>query len=477
MGNVPSYQQTLNYLYEKLPMFSRIGKAALKPDLTNTIKLCTALGNPQEQFKSVHIAGTNGKGSTSHALAAVMQQAGYKTGLYTSPHLVDFRERIRINGKTVTEEWVINFVTQHKALIEEIQPSFFEITVAMAFAAFAEEQVDIAIIETGLGGRLDSTNIITPLLSIITNISYDHKDLLGNTLPEIAAEKAGIIKPHVPVVIGEQNDETERVFFEHSVHKQSTLYYAESLWGMVRVNQDSKYQYFKAINNATLEMFDLHTDLLGNYQQHNIKTVLTAAELLSRQGYHLSVPNTLAALADVKGTTGLHGRWEWLQERPAIICDVAHNPAGLKEVLDQFENLQIPYSPSPAEASAKEGIPNPQPPIPNSQFPIPNPKKHIVLGFVKDKDVSEALSLFPKEAIYYFCNAQIERALPAAELKNIAEKSGLKGHAYNSVSDAVTAATNALSSDDALLITGSFFIVGEALSYRNWGLLGIGNQG
>jgi len=460
MGKDFTYQQTLDYLFEKLPMFSRIGKAALKPDLTNTLKLCAALGNPQEKFKSVHIAGTNGKGSTSHALAAVMHQAGYKTGLYTSPHLVDFRERIRIGGTPVSEEWVVNFVAQHKALIEAIQPSFFEITVAMAFAYFAEEQVDIAIIETGLGGRLDSTNVITPLLSIITNISYDHKDLLGSTLPQIAAEKAGIIKPHVPVIIGEQNDETERIFFEHSVRKQSSLHYAQSLWGMVRVNQDSKYQYFKAVNNATLEMFDLRTDLLGNYQQHNIKTVLTAAELLSRQGYSLSVPNTIAALANVKGSTGLHGRWEWLQESPAIICDVAHNPAGLKEVLQQFGSLN-------AE------IPNPQSqfPIPNSQFPIS--QKHIVLGFVKDKDVEEALSLFPKEAIYYFCNAQIERALPAEELQAIAERSGLTGNAYTSVSDAVAAATNALGANDALLITGSFFIVGEAL-LRNWELAAAG---
>lgn len=433
MGNQPGYRQTLDYLYERLPMFSRIGKAALKPDLTNTIKLCEALGNPHEKFKSVHIAGTNGKGSTSHALAAVMQAAGYKTGLYTSPHLVDFRERIRINGMPVSKEWVVNFVEQNKNYIEQVQPSFFEITVAMAFAYFAEQQVDIAIIETGLGGRLDSTNVITPLLSIITNISYDHKDLLGNTLGEIAAEKAGIIKQNVPVVIGEQGDESGRIFFEHSVHKNSTLYYAQSLWDMVRVKHDAKYQYYKAVYKAKHEMLDVQTDLLGNYQQHNIKTVLTATEYLSGQGFNISIPAAINALLNVKRTTGLRGRWDWLQENPAIICDVAHNPAGIKEVIEQFNSL----------GSAA---------------------KHIVLGFVKDKDIHEALALLPKDAVYYFCNAQIQRALPAADLKAEAGKAGLNGNAYPTVTEAVTAAKEHMNNTDALLITGSFFIVGEALS-------------
>lgn len=432
MSEQAGYQQTLNYLYAKLPMFSRIGIAALKPDLTNTIKLCEALGNPHQKFKSVHIAGTNGKGSTSHALAAIMQAAGYKIGLYTSPHLVDFRERIRINGLPVSKEWVINFVEQNKGLIEKVNPSFFEITVAMAFAVFAEQQVDIAIIETGLGGRLDSTNVVTPLLSIITNISYDHKDLLGNTLAEIASEKAGIIKPNVPVVIGEQDDETERVFFEHSVHKQSTLYYAQSLWDMVRIKQDTRYQYYKAVNKAKHDIYEVRTDLLGNYQQHNIKTVLTAIEFLSRQGFNLSIPAAISALADVKHTTGLRGRWDWLQKNPTVICDVAHNPAGIKEVITQFQTIN---------AAAK----------------------HIVIGFVKDKDVQEALSLFPKDAVYYFCNAQIQRALPATELQAAAEISGLTGSAYPTVTDAIKTAIENMSDIDALLITGSFFIVGEAL--------------
>ncbi len=432
MGENNAYQQTLDYLYERLPMFSRIGKAALKPDLTNTLKLCAALGNPQEQFKSVHIAGTNGKGSTSHSLAAVFQQAGYKTGLYTSPHLIDFRERILLNGLPVGKEWVVDFVAKNKGLIEQVNPSFFEITVAMAFAYFAEEKVDIAIIETGLGGRLDSTNVITPVLSVITNISYDHKDLLGNTLAEIAAEKAGIIKEGVPTVIGEQNDETERVFFEHSVHKRSPLYYAESLWSLVRIKHDAKYQQYKAVNNAKREMYDLTTDLLGNYQQHNIKTVLTAVELLSHTGFNITVQGAINALAGVKKTTALRGRWDWIQEHPTIICDVAHNPAGLAEVLAQWKHVS---------ASSK----------------------HIVLGFVKDKDIAEALSLFPKDATYYFCNADTPRALPAAELREAASQQGLTGAAYESVAAAVLTAKNNMQDTDALLITGSFFIVGEAL--------------
>ena len=267
---------------------------------------------------------------------------------------------------------------------------------------------------------------------MITNISYDHKDLLGHTLPEIAGEKAGIIKPGIPVVIGEQHDETERIFFEHSVHKQSTLYYAQSLWGMVRVKQDAKYQYYKAVNNARREMYDLQTDLLGNYQQHNLKTILTAAEVISHYGFKLTTEGTIASLRGVKNKTGLRGRWDWIQENPTIICDVAHNPAGLKEVMAQWQS-------------------------------VPADMRHIVTGFVKDKDVQEALALFPKDAFYYFCNADMPRALPAAELKNMARQAGLNGDAFTSVKDAVAAARKSMRREDALLVTGSFFIVGEAM--------------
>lgn len=427
-----TYQATLDYLFGRLPMFSRIGKAALKPDLTNTIKLCSALGDPQHKFKSIHIAGTNGKGSTSHSLAAVFQQAGYKTGLYTSPHLVDFRERIRINGQPISEQWVVDFVERIKPTIEEVDPSFFEITVAMAFQAFADEGVDMAIIETGLGGRLDSTNIITPELSIITNISFDHKDLLGDTLPKIASEKAGIIKHKVPVIIGEQHDETDKVFVEHAIKQHSQLYYAQTHWDMVRIKQDARYQHYKAINKANDEMLDIQTDLTGNYQQHNIKTVLTAVELLAYRGYNLTVAGAIEALKNVKGTTGLMGRWDWLQEHPAIICDVAHNPAGLTYVLQQWAQ-------------------------------VPAVKRHVVIGFVRDKDVAEALAMFPKDNTYYFCAAAIPRALPVEELHALATSMGINGSAYPSVADAVNAARAAMTPEDALLISGSFFIVGEGL--------------
>lgn len=432
MGTLPTYQQTLNYLYEKLPMFSRIGKAALKPDLSNTIKLCDALDNPHTKFKSIHIAGTNGKGSVSHGLASVMQFTGYKTGLYTSPHLVDFRERIRVNGEMVSKEWVVNFVEANKTLIEDIQPSFFEITVAMAFQFFAEQGVDIAVIETGLGGRLDSTNIITPVLSIITNISYDHKDLLGDTLGAIAGEKAGIIKQGVPVIVGEQHAETERVFFEHAIHKQTAIHYADSLWGMVRVKQDEQYQYYKVVDNARREMFDMHTDLRGAYQQHNLKTILTASEMLSHRGFNLPLDKVCKALEHVKTRTGLRGRWDVLQNHPLIVCDVAHNPAGLTEVLQQFRQITAGT-------------------------------KHILLGFVSDKDVSAALDLFPPDAKYYLTNANIQRALPAADLKKLANEKGLNGDAYTVVANAVEAARNNMQTNDALLITGSFFVVGEVL--------------
>jgi dihydrofolate synthase/folylpolyglutamate synthase len=341
-------------------------------------------------------------------------------------------------------------VREHKALIEEIKPSFFEITVVMAFKAFAEGNVDIAIIETGLGGRLDSTNVITPLLSIITNISYDHQDLLGHTLGDIATEKAGIIKPNVPVVIGEQHDETERIFFEHSVHKRSTVYYAQTLWGMVRTGEDGHYQYYKAVHNAHREMYTVKTDLLGNYQQHNIKTVLTAAEVLTRIGFKLTMENVVASLAHVKSATGLRGRWDIVQQHPTIICDVAHNPAGLKEVLKQLESL-----------NSKKQEPNSKA---ENAYDTSIGKKHIVIGFVKDKDVAEALALFPKDATFYFCNADNPRALPAADLKAMAAQAGLQGKDYPTITAAVTAAKEAMANDDVLLITGSFFIVGDALA-------------
>lgn len=432
-----TYQQTISYLYEQLPMFTRIGAAAFKKDLTNTIKLCQELGNPQEKFVAIHIAGTNGKGSVSHMLAAVFQEAGYRTGLYTSPHLIDFRERIKINGNLVSKDWVVDFVTKNQTLIDTVSPSFFEITVAMAFTAFAEQEVDIAIIETGMGGRLDSTNIINPILSVITNIGYDHMEFLGDNLPSIATEKAGIIKQGVPTIIGEQHPETERVFFEHSVQKQSVLYHAEAMWDMVRTSSNLDCQTFKAINRAQREMHTVTTDLLGDYQVANIKTVLAAREVLMSSGKaSLPFDTTLAALSKVKKLTGLHGRWEVLQKEPLIIADVAHNPAGLTGSMHQWKGITAA-------------------------------NKHIVLGFVKDKDVQQALALLPKDNTYYFCNADIPRAMPASQLQKIANEVGLKGDMYVHVADAVQTARQTITKDDALLITGSVFVVGEALAYLN----------
>lgn len=428
-----AYQQTLDYLYGRLPMFSRIGKAALKPDLTNTTRLCAALDNPEIEFKSVHIAGTNGKGSVSHMLAAILQEAGYKVGLYTSPHLIDFRERIRINGEMISREWVVDFVESNKSIIEEIEPSFFEITVAMAFKVFADSKVDIAIIETGLGGRLDSTNVITPLVSVITNIDYDHTDLLGKTLPEIAFEKAGIIKQQVPVVIGQQRPETERVFFEQAVHKQSPVYYAESLWDMVRTGQDSSLQHFKAVNRGKREMHDISTDLNGSYQQHNLRTTLATIDVLTAS-FAIDFKHIRSALSKVKKLTGLRGRWDIINTAPLMIADVAHNPAGITAVLSQWQK-------------------------------VPAREKHIVIGFVKDKDVENVLSLLPKDATYHFCNASIPRALDAEELRGMAAAYDLTGTSYETVADAVRTVRDSINTEDAVLITGSFFIVGEAMDY------------
>lgn len=429
------YRETLAFLYDELPQFSRQGKSALKHDLKNITRLCEALGHPETAFPAIHIAGTNGKGSTSHALAAILQHAGYKTGLYTSPHLVDFRERIRINGQPVGEEWVVDFVRKHRNLIDETAPSFFELTVAMAFSAFATYKADIAVIETGLGGRLDSTNIITPLLSVITNISYDHQDVLGSTLPEIAAEKAGIIKPGIPVLIGEPQPETERVFLEKAFQKQSTIYYAPSLWELVTVPGPGATRHFKAVHKAHRDIYDLHTDLRGAYQQHNIKTVLAATEILAvHHGLKLTIPAAIEALASVTTATGLRGRWEICSHNPAIFVDVAHNEAGIRETMRQWEEVK-------AE------------------------RKFILCGFVQDKDTSAVLPYFPTGQAIYCCQANILRALAADELTAQMTAAGRQAIQGAGVEDSLRQILNKMQPGDALLITGSFFIAGEAISF------------
>ncbi|GAB2814723.1 bifunctional folylpolyglutamate synthase/dihydrofolate synthase [Ferruginibacter profundus] len=426
-----NYQQTIDYLYQHLPMFSRIGAAAYKKDLHNTIALCDALGNPETKFKSIHIAGTNGKGSTSHMLAAMLQQAGYKTGLYTSPHLKDFRERIKINGTMIAEEFVIEFVQRTKLISEEIEPSFFELTVAMAFEYFAQQKVDIAIIETGLGGRLDSTNVITPLLSVITNIGYDHMNILGNTLEEIAMEKAGIIKPGVPVVIGEYLAETKNIFIAKARECNAPVYFAQDKYMVSDIV--STVQTLQCavtdVEHTITEQFIL--DLNGIYQTKNLCTVLCAEGIITQQGFTIKNEAEKTALANTKKITGLHGRWDVIAENPTIVLDVAHNEDGIKQILQQLATG-------------------------NSQT-----KTHFIIGMVKDKEVDKVLSLLPTDGTYYFTNAHIPRAMPAQDLQTKAATFNLQGDFYDEVNNAIAAAKEKASATDLIIVCGSVFLVGE----------------
>lgn len=426
-----NYQQTLDYLYCQLPMFSRVGSSAYKEDLHNTLALCESIGNPHTKFKTVHIAGTNGKGSTSHMLAAILQQNGYKTGLYTSPHIKDFRERIRINGKMIEQDFVVEFVEKTKAITIETSPSFFELTVAMAFDYFAKEKVDIAIIETGLGGRLDSTNVITPILSVITNIGYDHQNILGDTLEEIAFEKAGIIKKEIPVVIGEYNGATKKVFLEKIQKENALVYFVQDEYIAGNIKYDSKNLSLDVINTKLNITEHFNLDLNGIYQAKNICTVLCAEEILINLGFKLTNENKKIALANVKKITGLQGRWDVLQQNPTIITDVAHNKDGITQLLYQLEKNYL------------------------------NANIHFVLGFVKDKDVDSVLALFPKHAFFYFTNAHIPRALPFEELKDKANVQGLNGIGFDDVNDAINSAKVNAKKEDVIMICGSFFVIAE----------------
>jgi len=424
------YQQTIDYLFSRLPMFSRIGAAAMKEGLTNTITLCETIGNPHTKFRSVHIAGTNGKGSTSHMLAAIFQTAGYKTGLYTSPHLKDFRERIKVNGDMVSKDFVTGFTERLKPLIEEISPSFFEISVAMAFEYFAQQKVDIAIIEVGLGGRLDSTNIITPELSIITNISYDHINILGDTLQKIAFEKAGIIKRNAPVVIGEYQTETHTVFEQKADEENAPISFASRQ----RFVADWK----MSMHELTAEVTSSHTnekeyyqlDLTGIYQIKNLITVLESVHIMKQKGWDITDQHLQKALAHVKKLTGLHGRWEMIQQNPFIVLDVGHNEDGLRQLTEQIEITD-------------------------------HEELHIVIGMVKDKEIKKMLSLLPGHAHYYFTKAQIPRALPEDELYQQAVAIGLSGQPYADVNSALQAAIAYSSPNDLIVVCGSVFIVGE----------------
>lgn len=412
-------------------MFSRIGAAAYKKDLHNTIALAERLNHPENKFRSIHVAGTNGKGSTSHMLAAILQKAGYKTGLYTSPHIKDFKERILIDGVPVSEQFVTGFVERTKAMSDEILPSFFELTVMMAFEYFASQEVDIAVIETGLGGLLDSTNVITPVLSVITNIGYDHQNLLGNTLEEIAFQKAGIIKPGVPAVVGETLPETKSVFERKASDENSTIVFAEEKYIAEFVDAEGELLFCNIKNTETEITEKLRLGLSGLYQAKNACTVLAAVDELRKAGFDISEKALHEGLEFVKDITHIRGRWEILQSKPTVIADVAHNKDGIRNIIAQLENSY------PAE------------------------KMHFVLGFVNDKDVDEVLRLFPANASYYFTNAHIPRALPFAELKEKAFAAGISGEGFGNVNDAFAAAKNNAEEDEVIMICGSFFIIGE----------------
>ncbi len=434
-----NYQETVQYLFSQLPLFTRDGASAYKADLTNTIALCERLGNPQHKFKSVHIGGTNGKGSTSHMLAAILQTAGYKTGLYTSPHLKDFRERIRINGTMISEQVVVDFVAAYQPDFDNIQPSFFEMTVALAFDIFAKEKVDIAIVEVGLGGRLDSTNVITPLLSVITNIGWDHMNLLGNTLQLIATEKAGIIKPGIPVIVGQNQPEVADIFIEKAKRENSRISFASDMKSEVRSpesgNRIPNELLTITVTQSTtegLKTIDLGLDLTGTYQLKNIKTVLAAVDELRLQGFQITEDHLKTALSQVKTLTGLHGRWEVLSKHPLTICDTGHNPDGIKEVLQNIASVKYDHL-------------------------------HFVLGVVNDKDISKILAMLPQDASYYFCKPDIPRGLDSESLKQQAANINLHGQSYPSVKDAVTAAQGTAGENDLVFVGGSTFVVAEAV--------------
>ena len=401
-----TYQETTTWLFNQLPMFQMQGASAYKKDLTNTLLLVKHLQHPETKFKSIHVAGTNGKGSTSSMLASILQEAGYRVGLYTSPHLKDFRERIRINGEMISEDFVVDFVAQNKSFFEANQLSFFEMTVGLAFDYFAKEQVDVAVVEVGMGGRLDSTNVISPLVSVITNIGFDHTQFLGDTLPKIAAEKAGIIKSNVPVVIGEYSEETKPVFIAKAKSENAQIYFAQD-------NSEVTYE----------------CALLGDYQVHNKKTVLQAIELLQSQ-FNIEENHIKLGLKNVVQNSGLLGRWQILKQKPFTVCDTAHNSHGLKIVLNQIQK---------------------------HHFEI----LHIVLGVVNDKDLDSILPLFPKNANYYFCKPNVPRGLEPQILQKKATEFGLSGEVFNSVSEAYDEAVNSAKDSDFIYIGGSTFVVAE----------------
>ncbi|MDD2437729.1 MAG: bifunctional folylpolyglutamate synthase/dihydrofolate synthase [Massilibacteroides sp.] len=426
-----TYEETLYYLYHSIPMYQRCGATAYKPGLGTSVALDNYMRNPHRSYKTIHVAGTNGKGSTCHLLAAILQSAGYKTGLYTSPHLVDFRERIRVNGKMISEKYVVDFVEKHRPFYESLSPSFFELTSTLAFSYFQEERVDFAVIEVGLGGRLDSTNIITPELSVITNISLDHTQFLGNTLEAIASEKAGIIKPGIPVLIGETGSTGVRnVFWDKAKAENAPIFFAEENDPIQKASMQENGRWVF----ETKEFGQIDGELGGMVQLHNARTVFTALRLLIAQGVRIDRQAILDAFAHVTVLTGLMGRWQLLQTSPRVICDTGHNPGGWQYLSDQLQK----------EKKHADAL-------------------HLVVGMVNDKDVHTVLSLMPKNATYYFTQPSVERAMPVEHFAAQAVEAGLKGRSFTSVSEAVSAALSQALPNDFVFIGGSSFVVADAL--------------
>ena len=410
-----NYSETITYLYQRTPLFQQVGAGAYKEGLTNSLLLDEHLGHPHRLFRSIHVAGTNGKGSCSHTLAAILQSAGYRVGLYTSPHLVDFRERIRVNGVPVSEQYVVDFVERERSFFEPLHPSFFELTTAMAFRYFADCHVDVAVVEVGLGGRLDCTNLISPDLSVITNISFDHTQFLGHTLAAIAREKAGIIKPHTPVVVGEVLPETRFVFEQQAQAMEAPLYFAEE---------------------QSLLYADVELELKGCYQQKNRATVLTAIPLLQQAGYRVGEAEVRRGFAQVVELTGLQGRWQQLQDAPRMVCDTGHNVGGIRYVAEQLKSQHCRTL-------------------------------RMVMGMVNDKDIRGVLALLPRQAVYYFTQASVKRALPVEEFARLAMEAGLQGSCYPDVASAVRAAQKESLPEDFIFVGGSSYIVADLLTCRD----------
>ncbi len=428
-----NYPQTCKYLFDKLPMYQRIGGAAYKADLTNTIELCGLLGNPHQKFKSVHIAGTNGKGSTSHIIASVLQEAGYKTGLYTSPHYKDFRERIKVNGQMIPEKVVVGFIKKWKGDFEKIGLSFFEMTVGLAFSFFEDEKVDVAVVEVGLGGRLDSTNIITPEVSVITNIGMDHMRFLGNSLPEIAGEKAGIIKPKTPVVIGETQDEVKHVFIEKAAQNQAPISFADQGFTVIAsIDLPGKPQTVDVLKGGKVFLDGLAFPLFGSFQLKNLITALKSIETLTKEGFEIPVAAQKRGIESIIQNTGFQGRWQVIGKNPKVIADSGHNLDGIKQVIQNIDGLS--YN-----------------------------KLRIVFGVVNDKALGDILKILPQYATYYFCKANIPRGLDAGLLQDEANKFGLSGEAYPTVKGAYKTALEDSNENDLIFVGGSTFVVAEVI--------------